>query len=71
MAETPSAPETTRPADFLVPNQDLIERVIDQRLAAHAANESANKKASSSRSSGKSADDKSGDDKPSGDGKSS
>lgn len=39
MAETPKAPATTAPVDFLVPNQDLFERVIDQRLAAHSAHE--------------------------------
>lgn len=56
MAETPSAPETTRPADFIVPNQDLIEQVIDARLAAHAEKESSTKKASSSRTSAKASD---------------
>lgn len=35
--KAPKAPETTRPVDFLVPNQDLFEKVIDQRLAAHEA----------------------------------
>jgi hypothetical protein len=30
------APATTSPVDFIVPNQDLFEKVIDLRLAAHA-----------------------------------
>ena len=39
MAETPKAPALTSPVDFIVPNQDLFERVIDARLAAHTAHE--------------------------------
>lgn len=53
MAETPEneskTPELTRPVDFIVPNQDLIERVIDARLAAHADHEKDEKKTTSSR----------------------
>ena len=50
MAETPKAPELTKPVDFIVPNQDLFERVIDQRLAAHSAHEeTASKTTKSSR----------------------
>jgi hypothetical protein len=49
--ETPKAPATTAIADWLVPNQDKIEQVIDARLAAHADNEGAEKKTSRSRSS--------------------
>lgn len=57
MAETPTAPATTAPSDFIVPNQDLIEQVIDARLAAHAENESSSKKSSASRTSAKASDD--------------
>lgn len=45
-----SVPATTAPKDFLVPNQHLIEQVIDARLAAHAAHEAPKK---SSRSTSK------------------
>lgn len=44
-----SVPATTAPKDFVVPNQHLIEQVIDARLAAHAAHEAPKK---SSRSTG-------------------
>lgn len=47
---TPAGPATTAPKDFLVPNQNLIEQVIDARLAAHSAHEAPKK---SSRSTGK------------------
>lgn len=47
---TSSAPALTAPKDFLMPNQHLVEQVIDARLAAHAANEVPKK---SSRNSGK------------------
>jgi hypothetical protein len=53
MAETPEAPKapaTTPIAEWLVPNQDKIEQVIDARLAAHAENEESEKKPSRSRS---------------------
>lgn len=33
MAEPKEAPETTPIADWLIPNQDKFERVIDARLA--------------------------------------
>ncbi|AXH44547.1 hypothetical protein SEA_MEDIUMFRY_1 [Arthrobacter phage MediumFry] len=56
MAETPKAPETT-PADaWLVPNQNLIEQVIDARLAAHSASEKSSPRTSSRNTS--SSDDK-------------
>lgn len=63
MAETPAeaekAPETTPTSQWIVPNQDLLEQVIDARLAAHAATEKADKKTSSrSRSTSSSSDDK-------------
>lgn len=63
MAETPEeaekALETTPTGEWLVPNQDLLERVIDARLATHAAAEKADKKTSSrSRSTSSSSDDK-------------
>lgn len=45
-----SGPATTAPKDFLVPNQNLFEQVIDARLAAHAAHEAPKK---TTRSSGK------------------
>lgn len=47
MAETSKAPATTDPSDWVVPNQDKIEQVIDARLAKNAAAE----KRASSRSS--------------------
>lgn len=40
------APATTLPVDFIVPNQDLFEKVIDQRLAAHASAEKPSSKTS-------------------------
>jgi hypothetical protein len=48
-SEAPKAPATTPIVDWLVPNQDKLEQVIDARLAAHADNEG-NEKKSSSRS---------------------
>lgn len=68
MAETPEeaekAPETTPAREWLLPNQDKLEQVIDARLAAHAANEKADKKTSSrSRSTSSSSDDKAADGK--------
>ena len=45
--EAPKAPETTPYVDWVIPNQDLIEKVIDARLAAHSENEKADKKTSS------------------------
>lgn len=67
MAETPEAPENeneapalTAPSDFLVPNQDLFEQVIDRRLAAHSAHEeSSSKTAKSSRTTSAKVADKS------------
>jgi len=54
MAETPAneskAPELTKPVDFIVPNQDLYEQVIDRRLAAHSAHEENESKTATSRS---------------------
>jgi hypothetical protein len=41
MAEPTKAPALTSPVDFIVPNQDLFERVIDARLAAHTKHEEA------------------------------
>jgi hypothetical protein len=58
MAETPEAPkapDTTPITDWLVPNQDKLEQVIDARLAAHAENEGTEKKTSRSRSTSASA----------------
>lgn len=51
MAETPEAPETTPASEWLVPNQDKFEQVIDARLAKHAENEASEKKSSASRAS--------------------
>ena len=51
MADPIVAPETTPSSEWLVPNQDKLERVIDARLAKHAANEAADKKTSASRAS--------------------
>jgi hypothetical protein len=45
--ETPEAPETTPTSEWVIPNQDKFEQVIDARLAAHAANEKNEKKTSS------------------------
>lgn len=45
--EAPEAPETTPYVDWIIPNQDKIERVFDERLKAHAAHEKADKKTSS------------------------
>lgn len=61
MAETPvedpKAPETTPYNEWLVPNQDLLERVIDARMAKVAENEKAGTKTSSrSRSTSSSSD---------------
>lgn len=57
MADTkPEAPETTPIKDWIVPNQDKIERVLDARLAAHAEFEK--KPKTSNRSSAGKADDK-------------
>lgn len=57
--EAEKAPETTPTAEWIVPNQDLLERVIDARLATHAAAEKADKKTSSrSRSTSSSSDNK-------------
>jgi hypothetical protein len=57
MSETPEAPveknetpELTKPVDFIVPNQDLFEQVIDQRLAAHSAHEETSSKSTTTRS---------------------
>lgn len=56
MAETPETPEATKApdatplVDWLVPNQDKFEQVIDARLAAHADKEESEKKTSRSRS---------------------
>lgn len=51
MAETPEeaakAPETTPVPEWIIPNQDKLERVIDARLAKHAEREKADKKTSS------------------------
>ena len=56
MAETPEAPKNenkvpalTKPVDFIVPNQDLYEQVIDRRLAAHSAHEETSSKTTTSR----------------------
>lgn len=56
-AKTPEAaepveaktPALTEYKNFIVPQQDLIEKVIDQRLAAHAAHEEASTKTTTSR----------------------
>ena len=52
MAETPETEskelETTPYVDWIIPQQDKLERVIDARLAKHAANEKPAKKASRS-----------------------
>lgn len=45
--EEATAPETTPISEYIVPNQALIEQVIDKRLAAHANFESSSKKSSS------------------------
>lgn len=42
--------ETTPTVDWLVPNQDLIERVIDARVSKHAEKEDQGKASRSSRS---------------------
>lgn len=54
MSEKPEAPATTSPVDFIMPNQDLIEKVIDARIAKHAEHEQSEKK-TTSRSSAKAA----------------
>lgn len=55
--EDPKAPETTPYTEWIVPNQDLLEKVVDARLAKHAANEKADAKTSSrSRSTSSSSD---------------
>ena len=63
MAETPEeaekAPETTPTAEWIIPNQDKFEQVIDARLATHAENEKADKKTSSRSRSTSSSSDKS------------
>jgi hypothetical protein len=62
MAETPEAskvPDTTPITDWLVPNQDKIEQVIDARLAAHAENEKPEKHSARSRSNSAKDSDKS------------
>ncbi|WGH21690.1 hypothetical protein SEA_INKED_1 [Arthrobacter phage Inked] len=56
MAETPKAPETTPVGDWLVPNQDKFEQVIDARLAAHSKFEKSSSRTSSRNTS--SSDDK-------------
>ncbi len=51
MAETPEAPKapaTTPVPEWVIPNQDKFEQVIDARLAAHAENEESEKKPSRS-----------------------
>lgn len=45
--EEAKAPETTPINEHIVPNQALIEQVIDRRLAAHSEFEKASKKTSS------------------------
>jgi len=54
MSEQPEAPATTSPVDFIMPNQDLIEKVIDARIAQHAELEKSEKK-TTSRAAGKTA----------------
>jgi hypothetical protein len=56
LAETPKAPETTPVGNWLVPNQDKFEQVVDARLAAHAAGEKTVRSTSRSSSSSKDAD---------------
>lgn len=56
MAETPKTPETTPASDWLVPNQDKLEQVIDARLAQHSSNEKTSSRTSSRSTS--SSDDK-------------
>jgi hypothetical protein len=56
MAETPEAPETTLPKDWIIPNQDKVEQVIDARWATLAENEKNRK--TSSRSTAAKSDDK-------------
>jgi len=56
LAETPKAPETTPVGDWLVPNQDKFEQVIDARLAAHSKFEKSSTRTSSRSTS--SSDDK-------------
>lgn len=51
MAETPEAPETTPVGDWLVPNQDKFEQVIDARLATHSAGDKPSRSTSRSTSS--------------------
>lgn len=51
--EKDAALETTPVGDWIVPNQDKLEQVIDARLKAHSESESSGRK-TSSRSSGKS-----------------
>jgi len=60
MAETPEAPETTPHTEWVVPNQDKFEQVIDARLAKHAEAEKT-KKSTSRTSAAKTEDDKSAD----------
>lgn len=62
MATTPEAPETTAPKDWLIPNQDKVEQVIDARWAKLVESEKSNR---SSRSSAAKPDDNKGDDKKS------
>jgi len=47
LAETPKAPETTPVGEWLVPNQDKFEQVIDARLAAHSKFEKSSNRTSS------------------------
>jgi len=59
MAETPEAPKapaTTPVPEWVIPNQDKFEQVIDARLAAHAENEETEKKAARSSRSTKDSD---------------
>jgi hypothetical protein len=49
-SEAPKVPATTSISDWLIPNQDKFEQVIDARLAKHAENEKAEKHSSRSRS---------------------
>jgi hypothetical protein len=50
MADKPEAPATTPVPEWIIPNQDKLEQVIDARLAKHAESEGADKKSASTRS---------------------
>jgi hypothetical protein len=50
MSDKPEAPATTPVPEWIIPNQDKLEQVIDARLAKHAESESSDKKSASTRS---------------------